>query len=117
MRQAGVLAAAGIVALGSMVDRLAEDHARAQLLASKLAELPGITLDSGMPQSNMVYLTVDETIRYTGKEFRMKLEALGLKIGQVGPRRYRMVIHYYVDDESIVDTTSIFQRVLETGMI
>ena len=57
MRQAGVLAAAGIVALGGMVERLAEDHRNAQLLAQGLASLPGVSL-SPWPQSNLVFFIV-----------------------------------------------------------
>jgi threonine aldolase len=113
MRQAGVLAAAGIVALETMVDRLAEDHARAQLLASKLAELPGILLDSGMPQSNMVYISLTDEISLGGKQFREKMGEYGVKIGQVGPRRYRLVTHYYIDDATVVESIEIFRRVVE----
>ena len=113
MRQAGVLAAAGIVALETMVDRLAEDHARAQLLASKLAELPGIMLDSGMPQSNMVYISLTNEISLGGNQFREKMGECGVKIGQVGPRRYRLVTHYYIDDATVVETIKIFRRVVE----
>ncbi|HLF89139.1 MAG TPA: low-specificity L-threonine aldolase [Anaerolineales bacterium] len=113
MRQAGVLAAAGIIALETMVDRLAEDHARAQLLASKLAELPGILLDSGMPQSNMVYISLTDEISLGGKQFREKMGEYGVKIGQVGPRRYRLVTHYYIDDATVVELIEIFRRVVE----
>ena len=113
MRQAGILAAAGIVALETMVARLAEDHTRAQLLASKLAELPGIVLDSGMPQSNMVYLSLTDEISLGGKQFRDKVGECGVKIGQVGPRRYRLVTHYYIDDAAVVETVAAFRQVVE----
>ena len=56
MRQAGVLAAAGIVALETMVDRLAEDHANARRLAEGLAALPGVVLDPAQVQTNIVIL-------------------------------------------------------------
>src|SRR5512140_3822341 len=56
MRQAGVLAAAGLVALETMVDRLAEDHANAQTLARGLAQLPGLEVDVENVQTNMVYV-------------------------------------------------------------
>jgi threonine aldolase len=57
MRQAGVLAAAGIIALEKMRDRLAEDHARARRLAECLANLPDLVLDPGTPQTNMIFLS------------------------------------------------------------
>jgi threonine aldolase len=55
MRQTGVLAAAGLVALDTMVDRLAEDHANARTLAEGLAELPGVSCDLSRVQTNLVY--------------------------------------------------------------
>ena len=58
MRQAGVLAAAGVYALERMVDRLADDHENARLAAKGLAEMPGIEL-APQPQTNLVYFTVD----------------------------------------------------------
>jgi threonine aldolase len=58
MRQAGVLAAAGIVAVETMVERLSEDHARARLLAAGLARLPGVAVDLASVQTNMVYAGV-----------------------------------------------------------
>ncbi len=59
MRQAGVIAAAGIVALDSMVDRLAEDHENAHLLARNVAKLPGVSLDLERVQTNIVIFSVD----------------------------------------------------------
>src|SRR5215831_18102756 len=59
MRQVGVLAAAGLIALDNMVDRLAEDHANARTLAEGLSELPGITCDLTRVQTNLVYFDVD----------------------------------------------------------
>src|SRR6266849_9705772 len=77
MRQAGIIAAAGIVALETMVDRLAEDHANARTLAEGLAELPGITCDLSRVETNLVYIDVKGM---TGLEFEdecRKLDLLG----------------------------------------
>jgi threonine aldolase len=63
MRQAGVLAAAGLIALDQMVDRLAEDHLRAKRLAEQLAELPGIQFEMGMPQTNMVFPSLSSPVK------------------------------------------------------
>lgn len=117
MRQAGVLAAAGIIALETMVNRLSEDHARAQRLAGQLGELSGIILDSGMPQSNMVYVTLDDTVRLSGKAFQEKLAALGVKIGLVAARRFRLVTHYWIDDSAIAETVKAFEQVLQGEML
>ena len=59
MRQAGIIAAAGIVALETMVDRLQEDHTNAQLLAEGIADLPGIVLDPGSIKTNIIYFDMD----------------------------------------------------------
>ncbi|HNB53863.1 MAG TPA: beta-eliminating lyase-related protein, partial [Anaerolineales bacterium] len=117
MRQAGVLAAAGIIALETMVDRLSEDHARAQHLAGQLGELSGIILDSGMPQSNMVYVTLDDNVRLSGKAFQEKLAAQGVKFGLVSARRFRLVTHYWIDDAAIAETVRAFKQALEGEML
>lgn len=58
MRQAGVIAAAGLYALEHNIHRLAEDHANAKLLAEGLAQIPGITIDAAAVQTNIVFFTV-----------------------------------------------------------
>jgi threonine aldolase len=63
MRQAGILAAAGIVALEKMIPRLQEDHAKAKRLADSLREIPGIVFEMGFPQSNMVFPS-HEVLKY-----------------------------------------------------
>ena len=68
MRQAGILAAAGIVALEKMTLRLEEDHRRAKQLAKGLSEIPGICFDQGMPQTNMVFISIDDTARLSAEQ-------------------------------------------------
>ena len=96
LRQAGVLAAAGIVALQTMVDRLADDHAHARRLAEGLAETPGLEVDLETVQTNMVFVDVvapglDAAGLVAG------LEALGVRAGAVGARRVRFVTHKDID--------------------
>ncbi len=64
MRQAGVLAAAGIIALEEMVNRLKEDHERASQLAKGLSLIEGIQLDKGSPKTNMVYIKIRSFPKY-----------------------------------------------------
>jgi threonine aldolase len=107
MRQAGVLAAAGLVALDTMIDRLAEDHEKAQSLAAGLAALPGLTLDPGLVQTNMVFVRVgaptDVADRSGGgarpfaAAFCRALGERGVLAGAVGPERVRFVTHKDVD--------------------
>lgn len=112
MRQAGVLAAAGIVALETMVERLAEDHARARRLAQGLSSIPGLILDAGTPHTNMVYLSLDETIPLSAEQVVERLAERGVKVGAVGPRQFRLVTHYWIDDEAVDDAIEAFGQVL-----
>jgi len=101
MRQAGVLAAAGIVALETMADRLAEDHARARRLAEGLATIPGVALEPDTPQTNMVYFRLEDEAPLDGAALSERVRAQGIRIKPWGERRFRLVTHYWVDDESI----------------
>ena len=112
MRQAGVLAAAGIVALDKMTSRLAEDHQRAKQLAQGLADISGIRFDQGMPQTNMVFVSLDDTIRLSAEQFLTKLSERGIKIGKVGERRFRIVTHYWISDEDIETVVEAFREIL-----
>ncbi len=94
MRQAGVLAAAGIVALQSMVDRLTDDHANARVLAEGLAALPGLYVDLETVQTNMVYAGTESG---AADAVVAALAAAGVLINPVGPSRVRFVTHKDVD--------------------
>jgi threonine aldolase len=112
MRQAGMLAAAGIVALESMVDRLAEDHQRARLLADGLKNNPGIKLDPGSPYTNMVFCGLTDSAPFTAQETAARLAENGVKVGVVGERRFRLVLHYWIDDAGVEKAIEAFARVL-----
>ena len=112
MRQAGILAAAGLVALDEMVDRLSEDHRRARELASGLAGIPGMDVDNKIPASNMVFVTLCDEVPQNAAQVGARLAELGVKVQTVGARRFRMVTHYWVDDEGIQQTISSFKKVL-----
>ena len=112
MRQAGVLAAAGIVALETMVERLAEDHARAKTLASRLQVLNGLILDPGSPYTNMIFVSLAEDLPLDGRQFASRLFELGVKLGVVGPRRLRLVLHYWIDDPAVERAAWAFETVL-----
>lgn len=112
MRQAGVLAAAGIVALEKMITRLSEDHVRAAALARGLTEIPGISLELGLPQSNMVFPSLTEDVGLSAGEVAEKLAALGVKVGVVAARRFRLVTHYWISDKDIEYVVEAFHKVL-----
>jgi threonine aldolase len=100
MRQAGVLAAAGIVALDTMVERMAEDHANAKRLARGLATLPGIILDVDRIQTNIVIFELAPG-SLSPADVVAGLGARGVKIGAIGGRRFRAVTHYGIEGAEI----------------
>ncbi len=99
MRQAGVIAAAGIVALETMVDRLAEDHANARKLAEGLALIPGITLAQEKVPTNIVIFDLSQS--FPVAEFITKLGSHGVKVVRFGSRRLRAVTHRMVSADDI----------------
>jgi threonine aldolase len=92
MRQAGVLAAAGLIALDQMPARLHEDHANAKRIASRLAGIPGISIDLDSVQTNIVIFDIAET-GIDSQEFSTRLKERGILANGVGPARLRMVTH------------------------
>ena len=92
MRQAGVIAAAGLYALDHHIDRLAEDHANAKHFATAIAQLPGIKLDVSEVETNMIYFDVSGT-GMTALEVRDKLLAKGVRIGASTERLMRACTH------------------------
>jgi threonine aldolase len=112
MRQVGVLAAAGIVALEEMVDRLIEDHQRAERLADVLASIPGVSLDKGSPNTNMVYIELDPSLGLSAEICAERLKAQGVLAGITGPRHFRLVCHYWISDEDIPKVASAMKKAL-----
>ncbi|HLT18520.1 MAG TPA: low-specificity L-threonine aldolase [Thermomicrobiales bacterium] len=99
MRQAGVIAAAGLVALREMVDRLAEDHRRARQLAEGLAQIDGISIDLDSVQTNIVIF--DTLPKMAHADFVAAMRERGILISNYSPRGVRMVTHYHVEDDWI----------------
>jgi threonine aldolase len=103
MRQAGILAAAGVVALERMVDRLAEDHVNARALAEAVAKMPGLSVDLDSVQTNIVIIRVsrgDRTQSVAATEELVKgCAARKVKIHAMGPMAIRCVTHKDVDAE------------------
>jgi len=95
MRQAGVLAAAGLIALEEMPKRLAEDHANARLIAEHLVDLPQIELDLATVQTNIVIFALKEDGK--ADELVLRLKRRGVLCGTVGHNSVRFVTHHDVD--------------------
>jgi len=111
MRQAGVLAAAGLVAFDTMIDRLPEDHRRARTLVDGLADMPGVTVNPEAVQTNIVVFSLDKTLDQI--EVASKLKERGLLVSNYGGRGLRMVTHYEIDDAGISRALEILSDVLQ----
>ena len=109
MRQVGVLAAAGLIALDQMVDRLAEDHANARTLAEGLAELPGVRCDLSRVQTNLVFFDLDTM---AAPVFTEECARRGLLGDWSGPKRMRFVTHYGIDAEDVQSALKVCEEVL-----
>jgi len=99
MRQAGVIAAAGIVALETMIERLKEDHSNARRLAKGLANIPGITVTNKEVQSNIVMFDLSADIAVA--EFLQQTNTRGVKVGSRGGQVFRAVTHHMIDTTDI----------------
>jgi threonine aldolase len=113
MRQAGVVAAAGIVALEQMVERLAEDHVNAKLLAEGLARFPQVAVDPGAIQSDIVYFELRDT-SLSAAEFARALRERGVLMG-ASYGRVRAVTHYGIDSGDIEEALEAVGAVLASA--
>ncbi|MCC7275639.1 MAG: aminotransferase class I/II-fold pyridoxal phosphate-dependent enzyme [Alphaproteobacteria bacterium] len=92
MRQSGILAAAGLHALDHHVERLADDHANAKVLARRLAQIPGVRLDPPEVETNLVFFDIAET-GWKAPQLESALRARGIRMGSENQRRLRAVTH------------------------
>ena len=113
MRQAGIIAAAGIVALETMVDRLQEDHTNARILADGIAGLPGVVLDPETIKTNIIYFDLNDAA-IESADFLTVLAAKGIQFFDTGPRRFRMVTHNDISAEDVLYTIESFKSTLTT---
>jgi threonine aldolase len=115
MRQAGVLAAAGLVALREMIDRLADDHANARRLAEGLAAIPGIEVNLDSVQSNIVMFDLTSP-KWTTESFRAAMNARGIKFNPpLALRQFRLVTHYGIEKDDIDLALKAFRDVIAGG--
>jgi threonine aldolase len=111
MRQVGVLAAAGIVALTEMVDRLAEDHANAQRLAEGLSRIAGIAIDPSRIKTNIVYFSIDRP-GLAAPDLAQRLNTAGVRVLPTGPQQLRAVTQYHISASDIDAALTIFEQAM-----
>jgi threonine aldolase len=110
MRQAGIIAAAGIVALAQMIDRLAEDHRRAKRLAKGLAEIPGIAVEP--VATNILFFRLTDETSKVPEEIVSGLAERGILLLGRLEGNFRAVTHYWIDDADIESTITAMQEIM-----
>ncbi|BBO75146.1 threonine aldolase [Desulfosarcina widdelii] len=113
MRQAGIIAAAGIVALTEMVDRLAEDHANARALAIGLAQTPGLQIDPERVTTNIVYFRVVQE-GMDAPSLVARLADRGVLVLPTAPDRMRAVLNYHVTADDVDRALAVFRKTMGT---
>lgn len=111
MRQGGIIAAGAVYALEHNVERLAEDHENAQLLARGLAEIDALDVAAEEVETNMVFFNTDRT-GMSAAELVERMAGEGVLLGATAPSRVRLVTHLDVSREQIVAAVEAFRRVL-----
>lgn len=112
MRQAGIIAAAGIVALEDMIERLKEDHNNARLLAEGISKIPGLLIDLKKIRTNIIYFTLTSK-KITADELIQKCGQEGIKFLNTGPNCFRMVTHNGITEEMVKYTIKILTKIVE----
>jgi threonine aldolase len=119
--QAGILAAAGLVALQTMGPRLAEDHRRARMLAEELAGLPGISVDLAAVQTNIVMATIGPAVTRPGTTGRLSAETMARCLAQkgIGSHVYtedtlRFVTHRHIEDDDIHRVVAAMEEIAQS---
>jgi threonine aldolase len=112
MRQVGVLAAAGIISLEQMTKRLGEDHDRAKKLAEGLRQNRGVVLDLETPYTNMIYFNLADHVKDDAQAVAAKMKDHGVLLDADNTRRFRLVTHYWIDDEAVEKAIHAFHQVL-----
>jgi threonine aldolase len=113
MRQAGVLAAAGLIALEQMPARLHEDHANARLFAEALSHIEGVSIDLDAVETNIVIFRLTGDL--SDAELVSRMKARGVLISTVGPNTVRLVTHHDVSRRACIEAAEILTEELEVG--
>jgi threonine aldolase len=114
IRQGGILAAAGLVALKDMTGRLEEDHQNARTLAMGLNQIPGLRVDMNTVQTNIVVCELTDP----EKDLNSLLEQVrgeGLLVNAIDERRIRFVTHFYISPSMVEDTITIFANFMKSS--
>jgi len=112
MRQAGIIAAAGLIALDEVLPMLTDDNRRARDLAVGLAGIPGIVLDPETVETNIVFFSLANDAPLDAAELSARLAANGVLCHPLGRDSIRMVTHYHISDEDVTRTVGVAAETL-----
>ena len=111
MRQAGVLAAAGLVALEKMTDRIIDDHENARTLAEGISNIDGIRINLDRVKTNIIYFSLDHP-KVSGALLLEKMAEKNIHFFELGPSWFRLVTHAGVSKDDVDDIVREFERIL-----
>ena len=115
MRQAGILAAAGLVALEDMIPRLVHDHQNACILADGLANIPGINLDLDMVRTNMVFFDLSDEVEFSSYEIALGMQhEANVWVGTTGPRGFRAATHYWIGKPEVEIFLNVIGSIIDS---
>jgi threonine aldolase len=110
MRQAGIIAASGIIALEKMADRLKNDHENAKILANKISKINGIRINLDRVQTNMVIFQLED--RIDGNDFLAKLQMQGILALSMSRNKIRLVTHHGIERADVEKTAATIEEIL-----
>lgn len=111
MRQAGIIAAAGIIALDEYKEQIVEDHKNAQLLANGIYEIDGLLIDLDKIKTNIIFFEL-KTGKISAENFVTEMLSKGIKFLETSPNRFRLVTHYGITSDDISKTLIEFKKYL-----
>ena len=111
MRQAGILAAAGIIALENMTERIADDHQNARALAEGISDIKGISIDLDKIQTNIIYFSLDHP-KIESSLFLDKMCEKNIHFFELGPSWYRLVTHNGISKDDVSNVVEEFRQLL-----
>jgi len=114
MRQGGIIAAAALYAMDNHIERLAEDHANAQIIAEAVTDTPGLRLDPGVVETNLVWFEVDRELG-TAKEVSAHLREKGVLVSSTGPHVLRACTHLDVSKAQCLQAAELIRKHVGTG--
>ena len=112
MRQAGILASAGIYALNNLTKRLSDDHNNAQKLAEKLNNINGIKINLDYIKTNIIFFYLSDVVKLTDNEFINKLLEKNIKIDSKGNSKFRIVTHLDFNEQDIETVVSAIKSII-----